>query len=339
MTKAIQTSVFWFCIPLLILTFLIGLTQSALYLNSPNPLTVGIVLDFLVTIPFVYALIIWKRDIPKFTILSVLIICIIIASFVIPVEQQGLLTTIKTILVPLIEVGLIGFVAWQARSIFKEYKETKNQKLDFFELITEACNRAIPGKVGTLLATEIAVIYYVFFVRSKEEKQPNEYTYFKRSGIKTVVGVVLAIAFCELVVMHLLLHQWNATVAWVLTFFSGYACLQIIALLRSMNSRLFSIDASNRLLKLKYGFVNYTTIPIDLISDIRFHRRSLPDDKKTIKLSPLDLLDSHNIVIDLKEEHTLHRIYGLKKQFTSIAIYVDEKDQFVEELKRLIPSF
>ncbi len=335
MTKTIP-SAFWLCIPVSILIFLIWLTQSALYLDAPNPLTVGITLDFIITIPFIYALVIWKSAIPKFTILSVMVFCIIIASYMIPSDQIGLLTSIKTILVPLIEFGILGFVSWQARAIIREYKQSDKQELDFFELISEACRRSLPGRVGGVFATEIAVFYYVFFAPRKQELKPNEYTYFKKSGIKTLVGVVLGVALCELFVMHFLVQKWSVTVAWVLTFFSAYACLQIIALLRSMNSRLFSIDSENKVLKLKYGFVNYTTIPLDIIKEVRLHRRSLPSDKRVVLLSPLDLLDSHNIIIDLTEEHTLHRIYGLKKQFKSIAIYVDEKDQFVNQLNGFI---
>lgn len=335
MIKTIQTSALWFCIPLVILFFLIWLAQSPLYLNAPDALTLGITLDFLITIPLVYALIIWKREIPKFTILSVLIVCLIIASYIIPTEQADLLRTVKVVLVPVIELGLLSFVIWQVYSIRKEYKDNKGQNMDFFELITEACKRSLPGKVGVLFATEIAVIYYVFFAPSKKELQSNEYTYFEKSGIKTVVVVILCMALVELFVVHLLVHQWSSTVAWVLTFLSAYACLQIIALLRSMNSRLFIIDAEQNLLKLKYGFVNYTNIPLDKIKEVRPHRRTLPSDKRVIPLSPLDLLDSHNIIIDLKDTHLLHRIYGLKTEFTSIAIYVDEKDRFIEHLEQV----
>lgn len=336
MTRTIQTSAFLFCIPLLILFFLIWLTQSSLYLSNPNPLTIGIILDFLITIPFIYALIIWKREVPKFTILSVLIVCTIVASYIIPSEQADLLNSIKMLLVPAIEIGILGFVIWQAWSIRKEYKENKHQKLDFFELMTKACSRSLPGRVGVLFATEIAVIYYAFFAPSKRELEVSEYTYFKKSGIKTVVVVILCMALVELFVVHLLVHSYYPTVAWVLTFFSAYACLQIIALLRSMNSRLFIIDEANNQLKLKYGFLNHTNIPLDKIKEIRLHRRTLPDDNTIIPLSPLDVLDSHNIIIDLKEEHTLNRMYGLTSEFMSIAIYVDEKDRFVEHLTRLI---
>jgi len=61
----------------------------------------------------------------------------------------------------------------------------------------------------------------------------------------------------------------------------------------------------------------------------------LPQDKSVVLLSPLDLLDSHNMIIDLKKEHTLHRIYGLTKRYSSIAIFVDKKEEFLDEINNL----
>ena len=284
----------------------------------------------------VYFLLIRKKEIPKITVASVFVICVLVASAVLPMEHQHLLTQIKTIAIPLVEIGIIAFVSIKARRIIKSLKKNKNQHVDFFDALLIVCSTALPNRIGKVLATEIAVVYYTFSFSNKKTITDNEFTYFKKSGIKTTVWVFIFLIFVETGVTHLLVERWNATVAWVLTFLSLYACLQVFALLRSMDRRLIFINKEEEVLNLKYGFFNQTVIPFDQIENVEINRRSLPADNSVVQFSPLGLLDTHNLIIRLKNEHVLNRIYGIEKKYEAVAIYVDEKEKFVGEIKALI---
>lgn len=323
-------------IPLTLLLFAFILVRTPQFLDNPSDLSIGLTLDLLITMPLLYFLVIRKTTIPKISVLSVFIIGIIVASFLIPPSEQALLGQIKFWAVPLAEFGIVGFVIFTARKTIAQYKAQKGTAPDFYTAINQACREAVPNRIGALLATEISVIYYVFFSKKKKTLAENEYTYHKKSGIITVVYAVLFMAFIETFAVHLVVHTSYPKLAWVLTFFSAYACIQIIALIRSIGSRPSNIDFEKEQINLRYGFFSETTIPFNVIDRIELNTRSLPTDNSVIEFSPLGLLDTHNIILHLNKELSIQRIYGITKQYQSLAIYIDEKDEFFRKISDIL---
>ena len=321
-------------LPLLIGIFLVVLTKTTLFESNPKNLSLGILFDLILTIPLVYLGLIWKSKIPKFTTVYVVIIGFMLASFIIPLEHQDLLARIKQFAIPILEVGVLFMLGFKFHSLRVVYKE-KNVK-DFYDKILMACQEVFPGRLGKLLATEIAVFYYLFAKVKKQNNGEKTFTYFRKSGIRTTVVVVLFILVVEAVVLHVLISKWNPAFAWVLTILSVYAILQITSILRSMGSRLIEINNKENCLNLRYGFGSQTDIPFSSIKSIEKDRRSKAHLKSNVCLSTFDMLDTTNVVIYLKEENTLHKIYGIEKKYTSISFYVDEVDMFVTEMKALI---
>ncbi len=336
MTKKIQYPILIFGLPLLLLAFLILLVRSSIFQQNPAELSFAITLDLLVTIPILYFLIIRKREIPKITVVSVFIVCTAIASFVIPIEHQAFLSQVKTFAIPFVELSVLTFVILKTRAIIRSFRDSDTEQLEFFDALSLACSKILPGRVGKLFATEISVIYYSFSKFVKKEIQPNEYTYFEKSGIKTVVYALIFIILIETFAVHLLVHKWYPTVALVLSLFSLYTCLQFFSLSKSMDRRLISIDYENQILHLRYGFFNQTSFPFADVKSIELNRRTLPEDSSIVPFSALGGFDSHNIIIHLKQEHTLHRIYGIENKFQALALYVDKKEEFVDKVRELM---
>ncbi len=50
----------------------------------------------------------------------------------------------------------------------------------------------------------------------------------------------------------------------------------------------------------------------------------------TRKLSPLGDLESHNVAIYLKEPQELVGLYGFKKSYSTLGIFVDDPKSFIE---------
>jgi len=336
MIKKLQLQHLKLVLPVLLLLFLIGLTKTSIFQNAPADLSIGILLDLLITIPVVYLLLIRKTKIPKFTTVYVFLVGILIASLIIPTAHQSLLTSIKYIAIPVIELGILSMLIYKIVALNKSFKNKKSNENDFYDNLLIACNETFPGRLGRVLATEVAVIYYLFASSKKQTTKETEYTYFQKSGIKSVVGVFLFLILVETFVVHILVQEWNVTIAWVLTGLGLYTIMQIVAILRSMNKRLISIDHQNKVVRLRYGFACQSSIPFEQIERIESTRKSLPKDKSYTSLSIFDLLDSHNLVIHLNETQTLHKIYGMQKNYKSIAVYIDDKDAFVQEMEMLI---
>ncbi|MFK7979000.1 MAG: hypothetical protein AB8G86_03380, partial [Saprospiraceae bacterium] len=54
-----------------------------------------------------------------------------------------------------------------------------------------------------------------------------------------------------------------------------------------------------------------------------------------LKFSALGDFGAHNIILYLKAETMLQKVYGIEKPFKALAIYMDEKDVFVNQLNEL----
>jgi len=184
-----------------------------------------------------------------------------------------------------------------------------------------------------LFAMEISVVYYALFAwTAKPIPKVNEFTSYKKNGVISVVYALIMIMLAETFAVHMLVDKWNELLAWVLTWFSLYACIQLFALARSLPRRLTYIDKVEKKLYLRSGFFNETVIDIETIIDLQLTARSLPEDGSVVKFSALGGFGTHNIVLHLKEENILHRVYGIQKPFKSLAIYIDEKELFVSQL-------
>lgn len=337
MTAKLKLNYLKFGIPILILLFLIVLPKTTAFQNAPEELSIGILLDLLITIPLVFFFLIRKTKVPKFTIIYSFILGLIVAGLVIPIEYQSLLSSIKLIAIPVLEIGVISLIIYKITSINSSFKKTK--KDDFYDNLLIACNEVLPGRVGKVLATEIAVIYFLFSPSRKNELREQEFTYFKKSGIKSILGVFLFLLVIETIGVHLVMATWSLTIAWVLSFLSLYTMVQIIAILRSMNKRPIRIDLENESLHLRYGFGCQTSISFESIERIEKSRKSLSNDKSNVCLSLFDLLDSNNTIIYLNEENTLQKIYGIQKKYTSISLFVDERDLFVDTIEQVLKKY
>lgn len=336
MNKKISINPLFFGIPFLILIFLVLLPRTTSFQQAPAELSIGILLDLIITIPLVYFLLIRKTKIPKFTIIYIFLIGIFLAGFILPKEHQTLLTNIKFIAIPILEFGIISMVVFKMISLRKSLKNIQGR--DFYDRVVMACQEVFPNRVGRILATEIGVVYYFFSISKNREKQALEFTGYKKSGIRTTIGVLLLLVVAETAVVHLMVEQWSTKVAWFLSFIGVYTIIQIIAILRSLSKRLIKIDREKNCLNLKYGFGAQTIIPFYEIENVKKTRRSINDQAHHVSLSVFDLLDTHNIIIKLRNENTLSKVYGIEKKYTSIAVFVDEVDLFLKEINSFIKT-
>ncbi|MDT0559313.1 hypothetical protein RM697_11670 [Ichthyenterobacterium sp. W332] len=323
-------------LPALIVLSSYALVISNVFNSNPNILSIGITLDLLLTLPFVYFLTIRKTKIPKTSLVPVLIFGIVIANFIIPKEHQNLLSAFKTWALPVIELAVFSFVIYKVSEAIKRYKQEKNTTNDFYTVLKNTCHTIFPKIPAKLVATEIAVFYYGLILWKKKTLKVNEYSYHKDSG---TIGLLIAFIFLiaiETVAIHLLLAQWSTLTAWLLTGLSIYTAFQILGFLKSMSQRPIIINDNN--LYLCYGIMAETTININTIESIELSSKSYDEDVNFKKLSILGGLESHNVIIKLKNTETLNGLYGGTRCYTRIGLYVDDKAAFVKVINAKIAS-
>ncbi|WP_299123338.1 hypothetical protein [uncultured Winogradskyella sp.] len=326
-TFKVQKSLIIFMLPLLIIASMILLTRSSLFTTHTHKLSLAITIDLLLITPFIYFLLIRKTTITKTTIVPFIILGVVVCSIIIPTENQYYLTLFKTWILPVIELFIFSFVVYnilKARRLYKLNK-AKNTR-DFFTILKSTCNEILPKAAVIPFVTEIAVFYYGFINWKKTKLKLNEFSYHKDSG---TIGLLIALIFLiaiETVALHLLLERWNTTAAWIFTGISIYSGIQILGFLKSMTKRPFVIE--DELVYLRYGIMNETTIKIQDIESIELSTKDIELNKTTRKLSFLGNLECHNLLIKLKNENSLVGLYGIKRQYTKLALYVDKKQDF-----------
>jgi len=325
--KALFNSpVITFSIPVILISFLVFLAQSTTFNSYQQTLSNAIIIDLLLTVPFVYFLLIRKKNIPKTTVVPLFILGIVIASHIIPKENQSFLDIAKTWLIPLVEISVLSLVGFKVYKTIQLYKVKKGVNTDFFTVVKNVCNEIVPKKLAIPMATEIGIIYYGFIHWKKIKLKENEFTYHKNTGSQMLLVTVIFLIVIETVAFHALLNKWSSIAAWMLTGLSIYSSFQIFGFLRSLNKRPIIIE--RRMLKLRYGIMCETDIEIKNIDSIELTTQSFDQGKEIKYLSFLGESEGHNIVIHLKKENTLIGLYGMNKKFKSIALFVDEKAKF-----------
>jgi len=254
----------------------------------------------------------------------------VIGSYFLPKENQLYLSLFKTWVLPIIEISILVFIVIKARRTIQTYKGLTNKTSDFYSAVKTVCSDIMPRKVVVPVATEVAVIFYGFINWKKRILKHNEFSYHHKSGSPALLGVLILIIAVETVAIHLLLERWNVVVAWVLSGLSIYTAIQLFGLARSLSQRPIAITLDSLLLR--YGFLNESEIPLTDIDIVELSRKSLDKDKLTVKLSPLGELESHNVIIHLNKENELRGMYGIRKTFRKIGLYVDKPTEFKERL-------
>ncbi len=335
MTKA-SSNILVFGIPILIIGSMVLIVSTKLFENNPSALSLGITVDLLFTAPIVYFLLIKKKNIPKITMVPVMFLGMIVASNIIPKEHQSLLSWFKTWFFPVVELGVGAFIFYKVRRTIQFYRNNRKLQPDFFSTLKDSCKEVFPGKVGMLLAMELAVLYYGFISWKRTKLKKNQFSYHKNSGTIPLLIALIPIIAIETYVLHILLLKWNVIAAWVATALSIYSSIQILGFLKSIMKRPINIEENT--LHLRYGILSETSIAISNIETIEITTKDIEWNNETRKLSPLGEMESHNLIIYLKKENPLSGLYGIKKSFKTLALFVDNNEEFKSLLERAIQN-
>ena len=307
------------------------IVQSPTFIEEANHLSLAITLDIVIGIPILfYFFVIRKFQLKLATVLVAYLAAVGVAGWILPNEHEGYLAWFEFSLV-FSEAILIGFLGFNIRKIIKQYGIESELRNDFI-LNLEASLRQVVGKAAGAVVGEIAMLRYAFFFwKIKSEHLPTQYPYtvHKKSGVAAMIGALMLATIAETIAVHLLLAEWNYTVAIVLLILSIYSFMFLIGYLVAIYKRPTIIE--NNQLTLRIGFVWYGVIDFDKIEKVEIVKRIDEEDKSILNIASATLT-SPNILITLKEPVTLTWLYGMKKTSAKLAIFMDERDKFVEEL-------
>lgn len=320
----LKSALFIFGIPIsIILTSIFLALNLAGFGTDQSTLSMAITLDLAFTAPLVYLFLIRKRNIPKFTFMPFFIGGLVIASFVIPAQEQYTLDLIKSWVLPIVEITVVSLVIYKVSKIRKVYKQNRAQNMNFLTAVKLSTSELFPAKVANALTTEIGMVYYGLFKWRRAKLAENEFSYHKESGIIVLLSVILGVALIELFVVHLLLEASYPTVTWILSILSAYSVIQIFGLIKSIPYT--PITIADGKLTIRMGTFQETTIPLSEIDRIEFTSNDYPEEDKSYQKI---IFAGHNAILHLKTEGTIHGFMGIKKNYQHLVFSVDDKQRF-----------
>jgi len=310
------------------------LLMKSSFIGENELLNLGITADLLLTIPVVYFLLIRKTQIPKTTVVPVMIVGLLIGTYFLPQESQTYLTLFKAWALPVIEISILTYVVIKVRSAIGKYKRLKGSAPDFFSALKSTCYEILPKGLVLPFATEIAVFYYGFIHWKTIKKNENEFTYHKESGSPALLVALILIIGIETLAFHFLLARWSLLAAWVLSAVSIYTAIQVFGFARSLSKRPIAINENS--VTLKYGILNEVEIAFSDLLKIELSGKSLGKEAMMKTLSPLGELESHNVIMHLKNENDMVGLYGMKKKCKAIAFHIDKPKEFKEKIENAV---
>lgn len=316
-------------VPVVLFTALIGLMSWPGF-SGNSALNLAITLDLLITVPVAYYLVIRKTAVPKTTVIPVMIAGLLIGSSFLPEDGQTYLDLFKTWALPAVELGVLAYVVIKVRSAISIYKGLQGATPDFYRALQTTCRGILPESLALACATEIAVIYYGLLHWRSRSLRDREFRYHRKSGTPALMGAFVFVIGIETFALHLLLEQWSSVAAWVLSALSVYTALQVLGFAKSLAQRPIAIEGQQ--LMLRYGILNECEIPLQDIASVELSSKPLPKEPLARKLSPMGEMERHNVIIHLKRTHVLRGIYGLKMQWDTLALHVDEPVRFKAQL-------
>lgn len=281
-------------------------------------------IDLAITLPLSYLIISGKAKVSKIFTLPLLIIGVVLATLLVPTDFHSPLEFIKTWIIPLIELTAVSFIGYKVYALRKTYKHC--EKGEFYDDLLKASSSVFPNKVAHILSFEIAVFYYAFSFSKPAELKENEFSTFKDSGVKALLGALIMAILVETVGLHFLLSKWSVAAAWVLSILSLYTGVQVLAIIRSLAHNPIKIE--NNELILRFGILNKVVIPYHFIH--KFYEMN--DDQTQAFEGTKASLFYRNIAFELNSEVKTHGFYGITKSAKSISIFIDNPKDFIKSL-------
>lgn len=317
---------------LLIIATSICLAFSSLLSIYPE-LAVGVTYDLALTAPLFYLFFIRKTKIPKTSAVPLFVGGLILASYLIPAENQFHLSIIKSWILPVVEISVLAYIGIKTYKIYTSYKLAKNKNSDILKILNEACESLFGIPVlAKVAAFEFAVIYYAFVSWKKPIQNEFTFSYHKASGKIALYMAIIFILSIETLVLHILVARWNVILAWILTVTSVYLLIQIFAHSKAVYQR--PIEIIGEKLFIRYGLFGGAIIHLSNIEKIEFSTSKNEDNKDVKQVSLVGDLEQFNTHIYLKKQEIFCGFYGSKCKFKTLLLFIDDKEKFKQIIER-----
>lgn len=316
---------------LLVLLSNILLYQTFVHQTAIGPLQTpviwGSVLDLVIVFPlllFATFQIGWKH------VIAASVLGLFGARLLVPEEFHAMLTPLLVAgiafegLFVVAELALIGWLLWKIPKIRNRMRTTTFPPI--FSAIPAVVAETKDHFLLRLFTMEWLVVYYgLFSYRQKAPSHAGVFSLYKKSSAIALHIMLLHALVIETVAIHWFLHSYSPIVSIVLLILNIYGLIYILADIQI--TRLSPLEVKDGQLVVSQGLLKHAILSLDSIDAIRpFLKTEQAEESIVYK----DFEEREpNVLITFKHPVSMNLAFGRKKQVTSLAIAVDEPQQFL----------
>lgn len=305
--------------------------------------SVGSIVDLLFVIPLLTYLFIIRKRYPLKYMGIVILVCYLVAYFIIPTQHLQSFNIIPYIILTFealflfIELYIVCRVLVKLPNIIRSFRNETTPPF-FYPRAASAFSKHLSiNRMIEILLSEITMFYYALFSwRKKPPIQEGKYfSYHKNTSVIAFYIMLIHATVLETIGLHVLLHQWSVVLAWVLLAINIYGVLFFIGEIHAIRLSPFMIHKN--VLHLQVGLMKSTKIPLDTIEQFRNYdgkeKLSKLKQKQTLDATVKDInVEEPSFEIVLREDIEVHLMYGLKKTVNCVLLTIDDVQRFKQAL-------
>ncbi|MFC5402566.1 hypothetical protein [Cohnella soli] len=331
----LQRSTFWSLgIILFILAADIAAIRSFPADEQDSILAYGVMLDFMLVIPFLYWLLIMRRQgkpIKKAFVLPLL--GAVAAWLILPAQSRHLVKDVAwpiELAVLALELTVVYVEVRLVIRLVRAFRQTKREHPDTAEAMRIAMHKGIgQGKMPSLMLHDVTLFYYLLFSWRRKKTAADgttAFAYHKQSNQALYCGIFTKIIVLEGVFTHLLLADMaSGWLAWIIT--AGDLWLLALIWGDYRASVLQPIVIESGMLKIRYGLRIQADIPLSRIAEVEVAREiQVSDEDRRTAATPL--LGAANVRIRLTEPTRAEGLLFLPRNVDVVYLTLDDPHAF-----------
>lgn len=310
----------------------VWLTHTPVLAQDAALVTAAVMADVLIGVPLLFYLLVarphrmnWK------TILPFLLVGYIVLRLALPAASQTYVQSVES-LIAIVEIGALAFGLWKARQLYMTYCALRPQHhypITALEQALQTTFRDIP--LMAIVMTECALVFLAlggWFMRFIPRHATDRVFSYHRTSIYNLMVVVMClVSMLELAAVHLLLHRYSPTLAWLVFAMTVYGIVWILG--DASAARLHPIIVSDNTLWLRTGLRWHTTVPLSALASIERPTMRLGSSASYLNMA---LMGEPKMVLVFRTPVEVRGLFWIRKTVTRIGIYVDDPAAFREAI-------
>ena len=302
-------------------------------ISGRNSVANGLLADMLITFPVAYYYLIIKPfRLSLWKMLLVFTCCSGAAYMILPLQQQHYVLLLRKVSV-LVELGVVVYAISKFKKIRQEYRRLQTELPDVAYHVQQSIIAVLGNRFTIrLLACELTVLRFGLFGWINSASIPpgvKRFTTHRQSGYMALFGVLLFVMLMELVAIHLLLMQYSAKAAIIVSALSAYGMLFLLADMVAISKTPVLILEKQLLLRTGMRWRVHTCLEnIEKVTKLNYDYEPAENCFKGAIIK-----SSANLYLRFKQPVTVSRLYRSPIIVNSIVLSIDEPDAFTAALQ------